>query len=496
MSALEEKYQEKSEDSQSIKPSLWQRFLKRCSDFFIFCSGANKEIIDDYPTERNKFTGIGATIFLTACLASLSGGYAMNLVFESIWLSIILGIFWGIIIFNLDRYIVSSLRKEKVPKQEEIIKIAAPRFIIALLIALVVSKPIELRLFQNVIEKELERIVKTEDAKFDEEEQKRIDELNRQLASINEQENNDKMKIFSSNSIYQDLKEKLPKLEEEINNKEQKIASNKKIISENMNQEIRYRKQVDPETNETEEIPYEVWLPNPMAVAKINENRKLESELQQLLSELSDSKQKQKDIETSLIEQAKSISDKYKQTKDNLSQQIENLNKTYLERKTAWVNANKRNVDLSARLDALGNISKFGNVIWWSSFLITLLFISLETAPVVVKLLTKRGPYDEKLDAIEYQSYIEESKKIDMLNREINEYMKLADEAAKLRGELRIAAEKEKLDIELKNSKKLVEKIADCQEQLGEMYVQAWFEEEKAKAQQQAQKFYKQSNHI
>ena len=495
MSALEEKYQEKSEDSQSIKPSLWQRFLKRCSDFFIFCSGANKEIIDDYPTERNKFTGIGATIFLTACLASLSGGYAMNLVFESIWLSILLGIFWGIVIFNLDRYIVSSLRKEKDPNIKEYLK-AAPRIIIAIIIAFVVSKPIELRLFQNVIEKELERIVKTEDAKFDEEEQKRINELNRQLASINEQEQNDKMKIFSSNPIYQGLKDKLPKLEEEINNKEQKIASNKKIISENTSQEIRYRKQVDSETNETEEIPYEVWLPNPIAVSKINENRKLESELQQLQSELSDSKQKQKDIETSLIEQAKSISDKYKSAKDNLSQQIENLNKTYLERKMAWVNANKRNVDLSARLDALENISKSSNVIRHSGIFIALLFISLEIAPVVVKILTKRGPYDERLDAIEYQSYIEESKKIDTLNREINEYMKLADEAAKLRGELRIAAEKEKLDIELKNSKKLVEKIADCQVQLGEMYVQAWFEEEKAKAQQQAQKFYQQSNHI
>lgn len=94
---------------------------------------------------------------------------------------------------------------------------------------------------------------------------------------------------------------------------------------------------------------------------------------------------------------------------------IRNESKTYLERKTAWVNANKKSADLPARLEALGNISSFGNSIWWASFVITLLFIALETAPVVVKLLTKRGPYDEKLDTIEYNVYIEERKKLMLL---------------------------------------------------------------------------------
>lgn len=108
-----------------------------------------------------------------------------------------------------------------------------------------------------------------------------------------------------------------------------------------------------------------------------------------------------------------------------------------MQRKSDWVNANKRSSDLPARLEALGNISSFGNSIWWASLVITLLFIVVETA-VVVKLLTKRGPYDGKLDAIEYQIYIDESKKVDMLNREINEYMRLANDAAKLSGSIRL----------------------------------------------------------
>ena len=96
-----------------------------------------------------------------------------------------------------------SLRKEKTPTRTDIKReqdpskkeeleterdrllwnqalMASPRFIIALIIAVTVSKPIELRLFQNRIEKELENTVKIEDAKFDEEEAMRNKELNKQ----------------------------------------------------------------------------------------------------------------------------------------------------------------------------------------------------------------------------------------------------------------------------------------------------------------------------
>ena len=494
MKALEEKYQ----DIKQQKRTSWLQ------NFFILCSGADKEIINEYPTEWNKFAGIGATIFLTACLALLSGGYAMHFVFENVWVSVLFGVFWAVVIFNLDRYIVLSLRKEKIPtstdikrepdpnKKEELksernrmlwhqILMASPRFVIALIIAITVSKPIELRLFQNRIDKELENTVKVEDAKFDEEEQRRIDELNKQLA-------------FSNNPIYQDAKTKIPKLENDINGKEQQIASNKKIIDANRYRETRYKAKTNPITNEIERTSYVVWLPNATAVAKINENKTLENERQKLLSELSKQNQKLSGVETSLSEQATAISDKYKSAKDNFSQQIDNLNKTYLERKTAWVNANKRSADLPARLEALGNISSFGNSIWWASFVITLLFIALETAPVIVKLLTKRGPYDEKLDGLEYQIYIEESRKVDTLNREINEYLKLANDAAKISGTLKLEAEKDKLDIELRNNKELLNKLADYQKELAIIYADAWFEEEKAKAIQQAKGLYQQAN--
>ncbi|KEO72250.1 DUF4407 domain-containing protein [Anditalea andensis] len=508
MKALGEKYQHNN----MRKPSGLQ-------NFFILCSGADKEIIIDCPTEWNKFAGIGATIFLTACLALLSGAYAMHFVFENAIVSILFGVFWAIVIFNLDRYIVLSLRKEKIPTQTDIkretnpnkknelisersrlfwnqVYMASPRFIIALIIALTVSKPIELRLFQNRIDKELENTVKTEDSNFDIEETKRIEDLNNQLSGINKQEEEDKSAIFSNNPIYQDAKIKIPKLENDIKTKEQTITANTKIIDANRYKETRYKTKVDQITNETEKIPYTVWLPNATAVAKSNENKALVAEIQKLNTELSEQKGKQSTAEIQLSQSAISVSTKYESAKNNITQQIENLNKTYLQRKSDWVNANKRSSDLPARLEALGSISSFGNSIWWASLVITLLFIVLETAPVVIKLLTKRGPYDEKLDAIEYQIYIDESKKVDMLNREINEYMRLANDAAKLNGSIRLDAEKDKLEVELRNNKELLNKLADYQRDLANIYADAWYQEEKAKALIQAKGMYNQANPI
>ncbi len=47
------------------------------TEFFLFCSGANRTVLRECPSEETKYAGIGATIFFTAVLAGLSGGYAL-----------------------------------------------------------------------------------------------------------------------------------------------------------------------------------------------------------------------------------------------------------------------------------------------------------------------------------------------------------------------------------------------------------------------------------
>ena len=57
-------------------------------------------------------------------------------------------------------------------------------------------------------------------------------------------------------------------------------------------------------------------------------------------------------------------------------------------------------------------------------------------------------------------------------------------------------AEKDKLEVELRNNKELLNKLADYQRDLANIYADAWYQEEKAKAVMQAQGMYNQANLI
>ncbi|MGB5420447.1 DUF4407 domain-containing protein, partial [Algibacter sp.] len=112
--------------------------LKR---FFIICSGADTDILENCSVgEQNKYAGIGATVFFTALMAFIAASYALYTVFDNLYASIFFGLIWGLLIFNLDRYIVSTIKKTG-QVTDEIIQ-AIPRIILAVIIAVVISKPL------------------------------------------------------------------------------------------------------------------------------------------------------------------------------------------------------------------------------------------------------------------------------------------------------------------------------------------------------------------
>lgn len=125
--------------------------------FFLICSGVDLVLIKDCSNgEQNKYAGIGATIFFTALMATIACSYALYTVFDNIYTSIFFGFIWGLLIFNLDRFIVSTIKK-RASKRQEIAQVV-PRLILAFIIAVVISKPLELKIF----EKEINQVLLTE----------------------------------------------------------------------------------------------------------------------------------------------------------------------------------------------------------------------------------------------------------------------------------------------------------------------------------------------
>ncbi len=172
-------------------------------NFFILCSGADKKLLDGCsPGEQTKFVGIGATVFFTALMAFIAASYALYTVFDQALPAIAFGAVWGLLIFNLDRFIVSTIRKRDrfLPELLQ----ATPRIALAVLIAIVISKPLEIRIFK----KEIDTILLQEKNAMALQNKKELtayyqDDLRRNQASIDSLKSDVAQKERHVHSLYQ-----------------------------------------------------------------------------------------------------------------------------------------------------------------------------------------------------------------------------------------------------------------------------------------------------
>src|ERR1700678_447637 len=119
-------------------------------DFFIWLSGVSRQVLDQCPTERPKFIGLGASILVTAGMAAVSLSFALYTALKApIWLALIFALLWGLAIMSLDRLFVVSLHRYR--NRFFYVLLAAPRFLMAVLLGFVISTPFVLQIFQPEI---------------------------------------------------------------------------------------------------------------------------------------------------------------------------------------------------------------------------------------------------------------------------------------------------------------------------------------------------------
>lgn len=148
-----------------------------------WCAGADEYFLMRSPLQdRVKLAGIGGIVFSTGILAAFAGGFAFNTAFGPKGMagddvstigwqigSVIFGICWGLLIFNLDRFIVSSTGKgdgtDKITGKEFVQ--AIPRLIIAIILGITISKPLELKIIETEINVELRKTQQAKREEFD-----------------------------------------------------------------------------------------------------------------------------------------------------------------------------------------------------------------------------------------------------------------------------------------------------------------------------------------
>ncbi len=121
------------------------------SRFLWWCAGAHQQLLKEFPSEHTKYAGLGGVILATFVLAAVSSGYAVYSVFGNIGWTIVFAFIWGLIIFNFDRFLVSTMRKYGVSTRKQI-WMAVPRIVLALLIGVTIARPLELKIFEKEID--------------------------------------------------------------------------------------------------------------------------------------------------------------------------------------------------------------------------------------------------------------------------------------------------------------------------------------------------------
>ena len=386
--------------------------------FFFSCAGAYTKILEVTPSEHNKYIGIGATIFLTACLAIISGSFAINTIVDYAPISLMFGLLWGALIFNLDRYIVSSIRKEGKAWNE--FGLAVPRLLLAMLISIVITKPIEVELFRNQIDSELIAYTSglEKEAEFT---------LNRKLGidSMQVQLN----RIDSLRREYKRVKEGKPTSFNfgEISEEYQQVkAAYERIKTRNLpliaaNTEKRtylwdkHAKRVMRTDESGNEVPGwdfpEPYQSQSTELYKVNKqlNQQI-AEKEAALNELEKKRQQfQQEFSAGIDEEIIIL----QKNRENLARDLEErIERKREELPVVREKAKKYGVGFPAKIQVLERLKSEDNTIWWISNLIVLLFILIETSPVFVKLISKRGPYDYILSRIEHQKKVRSLKLI------------------------------------------------------------------------------------
>ena len=312
--------------------------MQALTRFFWFCSGANYNLLQKTPTESNKYLGIGATVFFTGIFAALAGFYALYTVFQSWSIALFFALLWGTMIFNLDRFIVSSMRKKEQGWSEW--KLALPRLVLALLLALVISKPLELKLFER--------------------------EINRKL---------DEQKI----EFIKQSKDSLAKGFPEI----QALENEKEALREEVNQARAYRDKLQLEYDAER---FGEKTASTSGVVGLGTN----------------AKKKEQQLDAAQ-EDLKALSARNDMRMQELDVQIEEFRakrQLEFEKQVPGIDGFD---GFAARMDGLAKLTEESEAMATAELFLVLLFIAIETAPIFVKLISTRGPYDELLELHEDQ---------------------------------------------------------------------------------------------
>ncbi|WP_392437609.1 DUF4407 domain-containing protein [Cruoricaptor ignavus] len=320
------------------------------------CAGGDRFLLQRATySDQVKYMCLGGIVLATGMMAGLAGGYAFYTIFSPkdadvlqpseqsttliTILSVLFGIIWGAIILNIDRFIVAATGKgdgtENITKQEFLG--AIPRIIMGTIIAITISKPIEIRMFKGEIDAQL--------AKY------QLDSKEKSIEKVKKNYDTKRKDVMAQN---QDLQNQIKNLDSLI-------------------------------TKQAIDIDNEIMGRNTAGRGYGNNARDLERRQNETKA------RRQKLLESP---EYMEIQEKLKNLEKNEAEEIARE-----ENKAAAEDGLLRRIQLADEV-ASTDIDGVKHFPWITTF-ITLLFLAIELTPVFFKLMLVKSPYDYMKDNLE-----------------------------------------------------------------------------------------------
>jgi hypothetical protein len=363
--------------------------MDKIKNFFLLCSGVDKNLLNHAKTDEIKHAGIGATIFFTGVFAFLASFYALYTVFFNLWASLLFGLLWGLMIFNLDRYIVSSMRKKENLFRN--ITMSLPRIILAVIISIVIAKPLELKIFES--------------------------EINAELISMQQE----------TRKLHED-----------------KLKS-------------RYESDITKIDAEIAVLKGEIDL------SKTNFDKLTAEALGEADGTGGSKIRNMGPIYKIKNQAALTAGDEYQKTKNEVTPQLTSLetrkNELLKTRDGELASMEKASLSgFASRIEAMDRISSKSYAIYIAGIFIMLLFIAIETSPILIKLISERSPYDFVLDKLEVEYEMDHKETTFMTKNTVFNKIDLEKNITKHQTQQEIEAENELFTHAMKTE---VERIKD-----------------------------------
>lgn len=444
-------------ESQLSKASIFTNFRRKYYPLFWFVAAVDEDIIRECPiAEQDKQAGIGMAIICTTLAALLSGFFAIQSIVDNWLVTLPVAFFYALMIFNLDRFMVGSMRKDVNNNKLKEIQVAIPRIVLATVIALLIVKPIEVKLFKNQIvaanllynKNRKQSLLQSDNQTLINQRKEQNEELQRRSRLEEKGDCNSSPEHNRFQEIYSSCANKVARL----SSAKQQAVGSLSSVYHNPNYTI-----IDKNGK--------TILNN----AGIDKRNRFRTEIQRLNTEIASNNCDQyvDSMNSACIQYIKKLNEDIKYVDEKIKRsdiQIGKSDSTLIKKDSLIMSVyNTASSDLIGELDTLNQLKSERSSIWWSSLFISLFFFIIEIAPLAVKILSPKGKYDTLIhiteqSALDHEEYaIKESshlKKIKIKSLQDNE----SDIA----------------EIEKRINKNLFEKILHEQSILTEKIVETW----------------------